>query len=53
MIFRLDGSDKPARLTFLDVYDDNGNYIGDKKKAKNKKSSSSKEDNKKEEHSSK
>ena len=33
MLIRLDGGDKPARLTFLDNYDEDGNYIGNKKKA--------------------
>ena len=47
MIERLDGGDKPARLTFLDNYDEDGNYIGNKKKAS--KSLAPKESKKKEE----
>ena len=42
MIERLDGGDKPARLTFWDSFDEDGNYIDDKKEAKHKKSSDTK-----------
>lgn len=31
MIYRLDGGDKPAKITFLDKYDEDGNYIKETK----------------------
>ena len=47
MIERLDGGDKPVRLTFWDSFDEDGNYIDDKKEAKQTKPSDTKKEDKK------
>ena len=49
MIERLDGGDKPARLSFWDSFSEDGNYVDDAKENASNKSSAS-EKSKKEEY---